>query len=92
MIDRVGLRTGANTGLGASGGQQQRVRWPGPWSPSRPCFRRRADRKPRPKASEDVLTMLRAAVDEVGQTVIMVTHELDAAAHGDRLIALRDGN
>jgi putative ABC transport system ATP-binding protein len=27
----------------------------------------------------------------VGQTVIMVTHEPDAAAHGDRLIALRDG-
>ena len=43
------------------------------------------------KASEDVLQMLRGAVDEVGQTVIMVTHEPDAAAHGDRLIALRDG-
>ncbi|MFV0487847.1 MAG: ABC transporter ATP-binding protein [Vibrio fluvialis] len=43
------------------------------------------------KASGDVLNLLRAAVDEVGQTVIMVTHEPDAAAHGDRLIALRDG-
>lgn len=43
------------------------------------------------KASEDVLNLLRAAVDEVDQTVIMVTHEPDAAAVGDRLIALRDG-
>lgn len=43
------------------------------------------------KASGDVLNLLRGAVDDVGQTVIMVTHEPDAAAHGDRLIALRDG-
>jgi putative ABC transport system ATP-binding protein len=43
------------------------------------------------KSSDDVLNLLRRAVDEVGQTVIMVTHEPDAAAHGDRLIALRDG-
>ncbi|MGB0121572.1 MAG: ABC transporter ATP-binding protein [Solirubrobacterales bacterium] len=43
------------------------------------------------KASEDVLQLLRGSVDEYGQTVIMVTHEPDAAAHGDRLIALRDG-
>ncbi len=43
------------------------------------------------KASDDVLRLLRGAVDEFGQTVIMVTHEPDAAARGDRLIALRDG-
>ncbi len=43
------------------------------------------------KASEDVLQLLRGAADEFDQTVIMVTHEPDAAAHGDRLIALRDG-
>ncbi|MGK2955859.1 MAG: ABC transporter ATP-binding protein [Solirubrobacterales bacterium] len=43
------------------------------------------------KSSEDVLQLLRGSVDEYGQTVIMVTHEPDAAAHGDRLIALRDG-
>lgn len=43
------------------------------------------------KASEDVLGLLRRAADEVDQTVIMVTHEPDAAAVGDRLIALRDG-
>jgi putative ABC transport system ATP-binding protein len=43
------------------------------------------------KASEDVLELLRGAVDEFGQTVIMVTHDPEAAAHADRLIALRDG-
>jgi len=43
------------------------------------------------KASEDVLRLLRQAVDEFGQTVIMVTHDPAAAAHADRLITLRDG-
>jgi putative ABC transport system ATP-binding protein len=43
------------------------------------------------KASADVLQLLRQAVDEFGQTVIMVTHDPVAAAHADRLITLRDG-
>ncbi|HEV7481846.1 MAG TPA: ABC transporter ATP-binding protein [Solirubrobacterales bacterium] len=43
------------------------------------------------KASADVLDLLRRAVDEFGQTVIMVTHDPVAAAHADRLITLRDG-
>ncbi len=43
------------------------------------------------KASEDVFRLLRQAVDEFGQTVIMVTHDPAAAAHADRLITLRDG-
>ena len=43
------------------------------------------------KASADVLKLLRNAVDEFGQTVIMVTHDPSAAAHADRLITLRDG-
>ncbi len=43
------------------------------------------------KASDDVLKLLRQAVDEFGQTVIMVTHDPVAAAHADRLITLRDG-
>jgi putative ABC transport system ATP-binding protein len=36
------------------------------------------------KASADVLRLLRQAVDEFGQTVIMVTHDPAAAAHADR--------
>jgi putative ABC transport system ATP-binding protein len=43
------------------------------------------------KASEDVLRLLRQAVDQFEQTVIMVTHDPAAAAHADRLITLRDG-
>jgi putative ABC transport system ATP-binding protein len=43
------------------------------------------------KASDDVLRLLRQAVDQFGQTVIMVTHDPAAAAHADRLITLRDG-
>jgi putative ABC transport system ATP-binding protein len=43
------------------------------------------------KASADVLKLLRQAVDEFGQTVIMVTHDPSAATHADRLITLSDG-
>ena len=43
------------------------------------------------KAGDDVLRLLRQAVDEFGQTVIMVTHDPAAATHADRLITLRDG-
>ena len=43
------------------------------------------------KASEEVLGLLRTAVDEFGQTVVMVTHDPEAAAYADRLVVLRDG-
>jgi putative ABC transport system ATP-binding protein len=43
------------------------------------------------KASADVLRLLRQAVDDFGQTVVMVTHDPAAAAHADRLITLKDG-
>jgi putative ABC transport system ATP-binding protein len=43
------------------------------------------------KSSADVLALLRQAVDEFGQTVIMVTHDPGAAAHADRLVTLSDG-
>jgi putative ABC transport system ATP-binding protein len=43
------------------------------------------------KASDEVLALLRHSVDELGQTVVMVTHEAHAAAYADRLVVLRDG-
>jgi putative ABC transport system ATP-binding protein len=43
------------------------------------------------KSSEEVLELLREAVDQFDQTVVMVTHEAHAAAFADRLVALRDG-
>ena len=93
LIDTVGLadrRTHRPSEL--SGGQQQRV-----------AVARALVSKPSvvfadeptgnldSKASDDVLRLLRQAVDEFGQTVIMVTHDPAAAAHADRLLVLRDG-
>ncbi|MGQ4537005.1 ABC transporter ATP-binding protein [Dermabacteraceae bacterium P7074] len=42
-------------------------------------------------SGSEVLRLLRMAVDELGQTVVMVTHEPDAAAAGDRVLTLIDG-
>jgi putative ABC transport system ATP-binding protein len=43
------------------------------------------------RTSEEVLTLLRRAVDEFGQSVVMVTHDEQAASHADRRIELVDG-
>jgi putative ABC transport system ATP-binding protein len=42
-------------------------------------------------ASGEVLDLLRHAVDDFGQTVVMVTHDAHAAAFADRLVVLADG-
>ena len=42
-------------------------------------------------ASAEVLALLRRAVDEFDQTVVMVTHDAAAAAYADRLLVLADG-
>ena len=94
LVDTVGLedrRTHRPAEL--SGGQQQRV------AVARALrlqtgrrLRRRADRQPRLEGQRATCcTLLRQAVDEFGQTVVMVTHDPVAAAHADRLITLRDG-
>jgi len=44
------------------------------------------------KAGEEVLGLLRQAVDDFGQTVVMVTHDPEAASYADRLVVLRDGH
>jgi putative ABC transport system ATP-binding protein len=44
------------------------------------------------KSSEEVLRILRQAVDEFRQTVVMVTHDPEAASYADRLVVLRDGH
>ena len=41
--------------------------------------------------SETVLNMLRHSNKELGQTVLMITHNPEAAAYGDRIIHMRDG-
>jgi putative ABC transport system ATP-binding protein len=43
------------------------------------------------KNSEIVLKMLRHSNQELGQTVLMITHNPEAASYGDRIIHMRDG-
>ena len=43
------------------------------------------------KTGSEVLTLLRRGVDELGWTVIMVTHDPQAAQVADRIVFLRDG-
>jgi putative ABC transport system ATP-binding protein len=75
-----------------SGGQQQRVA----------CARALASRpdiifgdEPTgnldSRSSGEVMAMLRRAVDELGQTVVIVTHDPRAASYADRVLFLADG-
>jgi putative ABC transport system ATP-binding protein len=41
--------------------------------------------------SAEVLEHLRRSVRELGQTVVMVTHDRDAAAHADDVVTMQDG-
>jgi putative ABC transport system ATP-binding protein len=43
------------------------------------------------RAGGEILGFLRRAVDEMGQTIVMVTHDPVAAAYADRALFLADG-
>ncbi|MEV4464847.1 ABC transporter ATP-binding protein [Micromonospora echinofusca] len=43
------------------------------------------------RSGGEVLRLLREAVDTLGQTVVMVTHDPSAAGHADRVVFLADG-
>ncbi|MEH1101623.1 ABC transporter ATP-binding protein [Micromonospora sp. CPCC 205561] len=43
------------------------------------------------RSGTEVLRLLREAVDTLGRTVVMVTHDPSAAAHADRVVFLADG-
>ena len=75
-----------------SGGQQQRVAVARALA-SRPAvvFADEPTGNLDSRASDEVLALLREAVDEFGQTVIMVTHDAHAASVADRVVVLRDG-
>ena len=93
LIDTVGLgdrRTHRPAEL--SGGQQQRVAVARALI-SKPAvvFADEPTGNLDSKASNEVLDLLRRSVDELGQTVVMVTHEAHAAAFADRLVVLHDG-
>jgi putative ABC transport system ATP-binding protein len=42
--------------------------------------------------SEEILALMRESVDTYKQTTLMVTHDASAAAIGDRILFLADGN
>jgi putative ABC transport system ATP-binding protein len=44
------------------------------------------------RSGTELLTFLRTAVTELGQTVVMVTHDPTAASYADRVIFLADGH
>ncbi len=43
------------------------------------------------RAGAEVLAFMRRAVDEMGQTIVMVTHDPIAASYADRIVFLADG-
>lgn len=43
------------------------------------------------KSSESVLGLLRGLNQDLGQTIMMITHNPDAAAYGHRVLHMRDG-
>jgi len=73
-----------------SGGQQQRVARA---LASRPeiIFADEPTGNLDSRAGTEVLTFLRRAVDEMSQTIVMVTHDPMAASYADRIVFLADG-
>ncbi len=43
------------------------------------------------KAGTEILNLMRRSCDELGQTIVMVTHDPKAASYADRVVFLRDG-
>jgi putative ABC transport system ATP-binding protein len=75
-----------------SGGQQQRVAV-GRALMSRPeiIFADEPTGNLDSKSGAEILSYMRTAVDELGQTIVMVTHDPNAAAYADRVVFLADG-
>jgi putative ABC transport system ATP-binding protein len=93
LVNTIGLRDRlSHRPSELSGGQQQRVAVARALV-SRPAvvFADEPTGNLDSKASAEVLAMLRQAVDDLGQTVIMVTHDQEAADVADRTVVLTDG-
>jgi putative ABC transport system ATP-binding protein len=94
VIDQVGLsdrRSHRPSEL--SGGQQQRVAIARALV-SRPTilFADEPTGNLDSSTSEEILALMRESVDTYRQTTLMVTHDASAAAVGDRILFLADGN
>ncbi len=93
LIDAIGIRDRLDhRPAEMSGGQQQRVAVARALV-SRPAvvFADEPTGNLDSKSSGDVMALLRQAVDDFGQTVVMVTHDAHAASFADRLLVLADG-
>lgn len=94
VLERVGLKGKEKARPGElSGGQQQRVALARALA-SRPevLFADEPTGALDLKTGIEVLRLIRDAVDKLGQTVIMVTHDAAAAAWADQVVFLADGN
>ncbi len=76
-----------------SGGQQQRVAVARALA-SRPAiiFADEPTGNLDSRASAEILSFMRSAVKDYGQTIVMVTHDPVAASYADRVLILADGN
>ena len=75
-----------------SGGQQQRVAVARALA-SRPAvlFADEPTGNLDSRTGEEVLQLLRHSRDDLGQTIVMVTHDAHAATYADRIVFLKDG-
>jgi putative ABC transport system ATP-binding protein len=93
VVDTVGIRDRlSHRPAELSGGQQQRVAGARALM-SRPeiVFADEPTGNLDSKASQEILTFLRSAVKDHGQTIVMVTHDASAASFADRIVFLGDG-
>jgi putative ABC transport system ATP-binding protein len=93
ILDALGIRDRLrHRPAELSGGQQQRVAVARALA-SRPdiVFADEPTGNLDSRAGAELLDFLRASVHEQGQTVIMVTHDPNAAAYADRVVFLADG-
>ncbi|MET9301963.1 ABC transporter ATP-binding protein [Micromonospora aurantiaca] len=93
VVERVGLADRLHHRPAAlSGGQQQRVAIARALA-TRPevIFSDEPTGALDSRTAAEVLALLRAVVDEHGQTVVMVTHDPIAASYADRVLVLADG-
>jgi putative ABC transport system ATP-binding protein len=44
------------------------------------------------RSGTEILSFMRKAVDDLGQTIVMVTHDPSAASYADRVVFLADGH